>query len=123
MALPASCSPPSLRSSSRRSQRGLDLGELGRRLGGGLGVAFVGELGEDLGVVELLHLLAPRRDRRGQLGALLQNRLGAFAVVPEVRRRRLCASSSAMRASRPATSKMPPESVESFLQSRDAVVH
>jgi hypothetical protein len=59
-------------------------------LGGGFGLrvvsAFRGQLGEDLDVLEFLQLLAPRGQRFGELGALLQDLLCLFAVVPEIGR-------------------------------------
>jgi hypothetical protein len=52
----------------------------------GVGVPLGGKLGEHLGVFEAFELFAPRGDGLEKLGALLQDSLRLFAVVPKVLR-------------------------------------
>jgi hypothetical protein len=58
---------------------------LGNALGQRVGVAFDGELEEDVRVVELGALALPTLERRRQVRALALDLLRALVVVPEVR--------------------------------------
>jgi hypothetical protein len=70
-------------------ERVLDLRHLLLRFDRGIRIAFGRQLEVQLGFLELVQLLAPGRERLVQQGALAQDSLRRFAVVPELRRRRL----------------------------------
>jgi len=72
-------------------ERRRDGGHFGRELRERLGVAFLGELQEDLRLVDSLALRLPAVDRRGDARVLARDVLRALGIVPEVGRRRLLA--------------------------------